>query len=182
MRGDYKMDGTQLTRQTRWIADAYRFVGLYSIPALTLVTVVSMMNVFTSGMFSSYGWIPSIWAFIFAATIDVNIVRLFLEAQIEKLRGNKRGSAIAFYVGLGLAIVTGAALLIEGLQQSIGLEWSNLALRWAIGILIFFRVGFVVVLMAREGGKLGQLVAPMLAEMAKEAEAMKEVLAEPVAR
>jgi hypothetical protein len=125
-----------------------------------------MTNVFSSGYFSQFPLIAGIWAFIFAASIDVNIVRLFLEAYIAKHQGQLKESRIAFWVGLGLACVTGAALLIEGLQQSIGLEWNDPILRFVIGLLIFLRVVLVVVLMAREGGKLGQIILTFLPEIA----------------
>lgn len=146
---------SRLSRQTRCIANAYTATGLYSVPLLTLVTVISMTNVFTSGYFSRYPGIGGLWAFIFAATIDVNIVRLFLESHCERVKGNVSASRMAFWVALGLAIVTGAALLVEGLQQSIGVQWTDGTVKGFIGVLIAARVILVVVLMAREGCKLG---------------------------
>ena len=140
-----------ITRQARSIGYMYKWIGLYSIVLLTGVTVVSMTNIFTSGEFAQYVWIKNAWAFIFAMAIDVNIVRLFIEARIEH-------SKSAYTIGLGLAAVTGAALLIEGLQQSIGIQWGNQSVQIVIGVLIAFRVLFVVVLMAREGYKLGKLI------------------------
>jgi hypothetical protein len=110
-----------------------------------------MTNIFTAGEFAQYAWIKNTWAFIFALAIDVNIVRLFLESSIER-------SKSAFYIGLGLAAVTGAALLIEGLQQSIGVQWSDQTVQFMIACLIGCRVVLVVVLMAREGYKLGKLI------------------------
>lgn len=146
---------TKLTKQTRWIASAYNFIGLYSIPLLTLVTVISMTNVFSSGYFSQYPFISGLWAFIFAATIDVNIVRLFLESHCEKVKGHVSSARTTFWVALGLSIVTGVALLVEGLQQSIGLSWNDGTVKVFISLIIALRVILVVVLMAREGCKLG---------------------------
>jgi len=170
---------SQLTRQTRWIAQAYNFVGLYSIPLLTAVTIISMSNVFMQGYFSQFPVISGAWAFIFAATIDVNIVRLFLESQVEWRQGNKWTGWIAFGVGLGLATVTGVALFIEGLQQSIGLEWNDPTLKLVIAILIGLRVFLVVVLMAREGSKLGQMIAALVEEKSEQIDVI-EAVNEPV--
>jgi hypothetical protein len=142
---------TSITKQAKAIAYLYKLVGLYSIVLLTVVTIISMTNIFTAGAFAQYTWTKNTWAFIFSLAIDVNIVRLFIEARIER-------SKSAYTIGLGLAAVTGAALLIEGLQQSIGVQWSSQGVQSVIALLIAFRVVFVVVLMAREGYKLGKLI------------------------
>lgn len=146
---------TKLEKQTRWIASAYNVIGLYSIPCLTLVTIISMCNVFSGGYFSRFPFISGLWAFIFAATIDVNIVRLFLESHCEKVKGRVSSARTTFWVALGLSIVTGVALLVEGLQQSIGLLWTDETVKVSISLIIALRVVLVVVLMAREGCKLG---------------------------
>lgn len=144
-----------IIKQAKLIAYLYKWVGLYSTVLLTIVTIISMSNVFTSGTLAHWSFVQDTWAIIFAAAIDVNIVRLFLEAHLEKSWG-------AYTIGIGLTCVTGAALLIEGLQQSIGLQWDNQIVQVTIGILISFRVLFVVVLMAREGTKLGKLVGVLV--------------------
>jgi len=140
----------RINTQAQWIAGAYKVIGLYAIPLLTAVTVISMTNVFSAGTFVHWPYVSTIWAFIFALAIDVNIVRLFVEAKTDK-------SKMAFIVGLGLCIVTGAALFIEGLQQSIGIAWSDEKIQTAVGILVGCRVILVIVLMAREGLKLGEV-------------------------
>ncbi len=137
--------------QARWIAGAYKLVGLWSIPLLTIVTIVSMANVFTSGQFAQFPGISTAWAIIFSVAIDVNIVRLFVEAKLDK-------SWAAWWLGFGLCIVTGAALSIEGLEQSIGVVWTSQMIQTSITILVFCRVLLVILLMAREGAKLGTLL------------------------
>ncbi len=144
-------DFPTIVNQAKGITYVYKLIGLYSIVLLTVVTVVSMTNVFTSGEFAQFPGIRNTWAFIFALAIDVNIVRLFVEGKLEK-------SKLAYGIGTGLAIVTGAALFIEGLQQSIGLQWGNEKVQIIITFLVGFRVLFVIVLMAREGTKLGNVL------------------------
>lgn len=139
----------RIQQQGRWIASAYKLVGLYSVPLLTIVTIISMSNVFTAGTFAHWPYIATIWAVIFSVAIDVNIVRLFLESKINEDRG-------AFCIGLGLCLVTAAALFIEGIEQSIGLNWDTDIIRSAIFLLVGLRVILVIVLMAREGRRLGE--------------------------
>jgi len=141
------LDFPGITKQARGIARLYKWFGLYSIPLLTIVTVISISNVFTRGQLAQASWLQFLWAIIFAAAIEVNIVRLFFEAKFDHDRTAK-------VLGIGLAIVAGAALLIEGLQQSIGFAWDNPYIQWIVGSVIFLRVLVVVVLMAREGSKL----------------------------
>lgn len=155
--------------QARMLVYIYKLVGLYSIPALTLVTIVSMTNVFTSGQFAQWWWINAAWALIFSATIDVNIVRLFVESAIEWKQGHKFQSAISFLIGAGLGAVTGAALLLEGKQQSIGLNWESERIKWVILGLIAVRIALVIVLMAREGVRLGAWLATWLEDDVKPA-------------
>lgn len=135
----------------KWIVYAYKFIGLYAIPLLTLTAIVSLTNVFTAGEFAQYPWIKNAWALMFSIAIDVNIVRLFVESKVDKSRW-------AFTIGIGLCIVTGAALLLEGLQQSIGLSWQSVPVQGTISIIVGLRVLLVIILMAREGRKLGDLV------------------------
>jgi Helix-turn-helix domain of resolvase len=146
-----QQDFPSLTKQSRGITYIYKMVGIYSIPLLTIVTILSMSNVFTSGQFARWPYVQTIWAVIFASAIDVNIVRLFIESYVDKSRD-------AFWIGLCLGCVTGAALLIEGLQQSIGLTWTSWYVQFTIAMLVFARVVCVIILMAREGKKLGQML------------------------
>lgn len=129
------------------IAALYKLLGLLSIPLLTIVTIVSISNVFVRGQLATWQGLAFVWAVIFAAAIEVNIVRLFFEAKMNADKG-------AFTLGIILAIVAGAALLIEGLQQSIGFDWSNFVVQWTIGLVVFLRVLVVVLLLAREGSRL----------------------------
>lgn len=147
-----------IEQQARTIASGYKLVGLYSTILLTLVTIVSMSNVFSSGMFARYSWIPTAWAIVFAMTIDVNIVRLFVEGTVSFCQQKKREGFASYVIGFGLGAVTAAALFIEGLQQSIQLSWNDGLVHTIIVILIGVRVLFVIVLMAREGRNLGLLL------------------------
>jgi hypothetical protein len=141
-----------IAKQSRGIARLYKFLGLWSIPVLTLVTIISISNVFTHGQLASGSLVQMTWAVIFAAAIEVNIVRLFFESKLDKDRG-------AFVLGIVLAIVAGAALLIEGLQQSIGFDWANIVVQWTVGIVVGLRVLVVVLLLAREGAKLATVLS-----------------------
>jgi hypothetical protein len=136
-----------ITKQAKWIAKLYKFFGLWSIPILTIATTISIANVFMHGQLASDTRLQFAWAVLFAAAIEVNIVRLFFEAKLDKDHG-------AFVLGIVLAIVAGAALLIEGLQQSIGFDWSNILVQWTVGIVVAARVIVVVWLLAREGSRL----------------------------
>src|SRR6266568_620152 len=105
------VDFPGITKQARGIAKLYKWLGLYSIPVLTIVTIVSISNVFTHGELASDSHVQFAWAIIFATAIEVNIVRLFFESKLDHDTG-------AFIIGIVLVIVVGTALLIEGLQQS----------------------------------------------------------------
>ena len=156
------------------IAGLYKFMGLVSIVLLTIVTTVSLTNVFTGGKLSGNSLVTVAWSVIFSAAIEVNVVRLFFEARFEALQSGKtKGLTI---VGLGLAVVAGASLLIEGLQQSLHhFDFNNDAVQWTIGVIISLRVLFVVVLLAREGGKLADLVhGHLLREQGKAKPGKKE--------
>lgn len=133
---------------SRRIAKLYVWFGLLSILVLTVVTSISVANVFTRGQLAQSSDVQTAWAIIFAVAIEVNIVRLFFEARYDDDKHAK-------WLGIGLAIVAGVALLIEGLQQSIGVNWSSFAMQSVIGIVIFLRVVVVVFLLAREGSRLG---------------------------
>jgi hypothetical protein len=145
------VDFPGITKQARGIAKLYKWLGLYSIPVLTIVTIISISNVFVRGQLATWSWLEFVWAIVFAAAIEVNIVRLFFEAKLDNDKG-------AFVLGIVLAIVAGAALLIEGLQQSIGFDWNNIYVQWTVGIVVMLRVFVVVLLLAREGSKLASAV------------------------
>lgn len=170
---------TSIVKQARGIAYLYKVIGLYSTVLLTAITVVSMTNVFLSGAFARYPWIAGTWAFVFAATIDLNIVRMFIEAAIERTQRTRR-AWIPMVIGSGLALITGAALFIEGVQQSVGFDWNSETVKRTLIVLILLRVFLVVVLMAREGTKLGTmlsdvLIVPSVPEMEVQSEVMMEV-------
>ncbi len=137
----------KITGQAKGIAGLYKWLGLYSIPLLTIVTIISISNVFTRGQIANDPRLQTAWAIIFAAAIEVNIVRLFFEWKLDRDNG-------ALWLGIGLVFVAGVALLIEGLQQSIGFGWGNFYLQFAVGSVIALRVFVVVLLLAREGSKL----------------------------
>lgn len=158
----YKQEETWIAVQSRLIVNAYKFVALWSIPVLTAVTVISMTNVYTGGKFAQWPWIGNLWAFIFAFSIDVNIVRLFIESRYEYRLGNKSNSVWSMLIGTGLGVVTGAALLFEGYEQSIGLLWGSENIKIALAVLLGARVVLVILLMAREGLKLGDLLFTQL--------------------
>lgn len=157
------MNGAEMPtirKQARVIVYLYKLLGLYSIPILTLVTIISISNVFVRGQLATWSWLEIVWAVIFAAAIEVNIVRLFFEWKLDNDQGAK-------WLGIILALVAGVALLIEGLQQSIGFDWSNIFVQSVIGLVIALRVLVVVLLLAREGSKLassmGEDVQPLYA-------------------
>lgn len=137
----------RINSQARVIAALYKGLGLYSIPLLTIVTIISISNVFTRGQLASDPRLQTLWAIIFAAAIEVNIVRLFFEWKLDKDKG-------ALWLGIGLVFVAGVALLIEGLQQSIGFTWDNMYMQIVVGIVVGLRVLVVVLLLAREGSRL----------------------------
>lgn len=137
----------KINKQARGIAALYKVFGLYSIPLLTVVTIISISNVFTRGQLASGSLIETFWAVIFATAIEVNIVRLFFEWKLDKDNGAK-------WLGICLVLVAGIALLIEGLQQSIGFIWSNFYVQVVVGIVVGLRVFVVVLLLAREGSRL----------------------------
>src|SRR5438034_3675425 len=114
--------------------------------------VISIANVFTRGLVASSQGVQIAWAIIFAIAIEVNIFRLFFEWKQDSDRG-------ALWLGIGLVFVAGVALLIEGLQQSIGFAWSNISVQVVIAIVIALRVGMVIVLVAREGSRLGAMLS-----------------------
>jgi hypothetical protein len=146
------MDFPGITKQARWIAKLYKFLGLWSIPILTIATTISIANVFMRGQLASDTRLQFAWAVLFAAAIEVNIVRLFFEAKLDKDRG-------AFVLGIVLAFVAGVALIIEGLQQSIGFDWNNVYVQSFIGLVVALRVCVVVWLLAREGSKLASALS-----------------------
>ncbi len=135
---------------SRRIAKLYTWLGLVSILVLTVVTSISVANVFTRGQLASWPGLQFWWAVIFAAAIEVNIIRLFFDATYSN-------DAYAKRLGIGLVIVAGMALLIEGWQQSIGFDWGNSRLQVVIGFVVFLRVFVVVLLLAREGSRLGAM-------------------------
>lgn len=144
-----------IEKQARGIAHLYRFLGLYSIPVLTLVTTVSVANIFVHGtLIARLQWpgVEIVWAVVFAAAIEVNIVRLFFEARLYHDR-------IAFRSGVILVIVACFALLIEGMQQSIGFDWHSPLAQIGIGTVIVLRVCVVGLLLAREGSRLATVVS-----------------------
>lgn len=141
------LDFPGITRQARGIARLYKWLGLYSIPLLTIVTIISISNVFSRGELASLSWLEIVWVAVFAAAIEVNIVRLFFEWKFEHDNSAK-------WLGIGLVFVAGVALLMEGLQQSIGFTWNNFYVQCVIGTMIGLRVFVVVLLLAREGSKL----------------------------
>jgi hypothetical protein len=137
----------KINKQARGIAALYKWFGLYSIPLLTVVTIISISNVFTRGALANSSGLEMAWAVVFATAIEVNIVRLFFEWKLDKDNG-------ALVLGIGLVFVAGVALLIEGLQQSIGFTWSNLYVQIVVGVVVGLRVLVVVLLLAREGSRL----------------------------
>lgn len=152
------IDFPSITKQAKFIAYLYNFLGLWSIVLLTVCTIISMANVFTSGEFARWAWVTTAWALIFSATIDVNIVRMFVEGYVERAQGQRVSGNIAYAIGGVLAVVTGAALFLEGVEQSIGLTWDSDIMHETLGVLLALRVICVVILMSREGRRLGHVV------------------------
>jgi len=136
---------------SRRIAALYKWLGLISIPVLTIVTAVSVANVFTRGQLAQSQLIQMVWAVIFAAAIEVNIVRLFFESKHDH-------DTAAKSLGIGLIIVAGVSLIIEGIQQSIGFDWSNIWAQGVVGSVVGLRVIVVMFLLAREGSRLATVL------------------------
>ena len=128
------------------IGNVYKFIGLYSIPVLTVATTISMVNVFTGGALSQWRWLEFVWAIVFSVAIEVNVSRLLSER-----------TKLSVALGLCLAVVAGIALIIEGLQQTIGVSWDNVWLHRAVVFSIILRVVVVVALMAVEAHKQREL-------------------------
>jgi len=136
---------------SRRIAALYKWLGLISILVLTVATFISVANVFMRGQLAQSYNVQMAWAFIFAAAIEVNIFRLFFEWRHDNDEGAK-------WLGIGLVLVAGVALSIEGLQQSIGFNWSDWRIQLVIGIVVILRVVMVTWLLGREGSRLGLMV------------------------
>jgi hypothetical protein len=136
---------------SRRIAALYKWLGLISILVLTVATFISVANVFMRGQLAQSYNVQMAWSFIFAAAIEVNIFRLFFEWRHDNDEGAK-------WLGIGLVLVAGVALSIEGLQQSIGFNWSDWRIQVVIGIVIILRVVMVTWLLGREGSRLGLMV------------------------
>lgn len=136
---------------SRRIAALYKWLGLISIPVLTIVTAVSVANVFTRGQLAQSQTVQIWWAIIFAAAIEVNIVRLFFESKHDNDKAAKS-------LGIGLIIVAGVSLIIEGVQQSIGFDWNNVYMQGVVGGVVGLRVIVVMFLLAREGSRLATLL------------------------
>lgn len=145
------MSFPRINKQATGIAALYTWLGLISIPVLTIVTVISVANVFVRGQLAQGSFIETFWAVVFAAAIEVNIVRLFFEAKLHKDRWS-------FILGILLIFVAGIALTIEGLQQSIGFNWTDSHVQIGLGFVVSLRVLVVVVLLAREGSRLATML------------------------
>ncbi len=148
----------KIQRQGHFIALVYKVVGFYSIPLLTVATIISLTNVFTTGSLVTITGVQLAWAILFSAAIEVNSVRLFIESAIDD-------SKTDFGIAIVLTIVAGAALFVEGLQQTTGFDWSNLWVRIVIGFLLAARVVCVMILLGREGRKLGHSLKPQKMEV-----------------
>ncbi len=140
------------------LVDVYRLAGTLTTVALTLATLISMSNVFSYGVLIKQStFVPGLWAFVYSASIDVNVVRLFIESSIE-WSINRLSSVIDAFIASGLGGCVVAALYVESLQSSLHLQWSDPLLLKVISFIVFVRVIFVFLLMAREGICLGQAV------------------------
>ena len=135
---------------SRRIAALYIWLGLISILFLTVVTTVSVANVFTSGQLIQSHTVQVWWSIIFAASIEVNIVRLFYESKRDNDKEAKK-------LGIGLIVVAGVSLIIEGMQQSIGFDWYIWYIQLIVGLVVSLRVFFVMFLLAREGSRLATM-------------------------
>src|SRR6266702_1451982 len=129
----------------RFIIGIYRFLGLLSIPALTVVTTISMANLFTAGKAAQWDNISVVWAWLYAAAIETNVVRLFTEKR-----------KASFALGLGLGVVTCIALQFEGMQQTGSMMWNNPTVQMLLPWIIALRSILVYVLIAYEGRRLMQ--------------------------
>jgi hypothetical protein len=127
----------------RFIIGIYRFLGLLSIPALTVVTTISMANLFTAGHAAQWDNISVIWAWVYAAAIETNVIRLFTEKR-----------KASFALGLGLGVVTCIALQFEGMQQTGSMMWNNPTVQMLLPWIIALRSILVYVLIAYEGRRL----------------------------
>ena len=127
----------------RKIVDFYRLLGLLSIPVITIVTTISMANLFTAGQAANIDGISGTWAWLYAAAIETNVMRLFTE---------KRWSSRL--LGLGLGLVAVAALQIESLQQTKILNWNDPTLHAWLPYILLLRNVLVYILVAYEGVRL----------------------------
>lgn len=127
----------------QFIINSYRFLGLLSIPALTVVTTISMANLFTAGRAAQWDNVSIVWAWIYAAAIETNVVRLFTEKR-----------KASFALGLGLGVVTCIALQFEGMQQTGSMMWNSATVQILLPWIIGLRSILVYVLIAYEGRRL----------------------------
>lgn len=140
------------------LVDMYRLAGTLTTVALTVATLISMSNVFSyGGLIKQYTFTSGLWAFVYSASIDVNVVRLFIESSIE-WSINRLSSVVDAFIATGLGACVVAALYVESLQSSLHLQWSDPGLLNVISFIVSIRVIFVFLLMAREGIGLGQSV------------------------
>src|SRR5207244_9713996 len=84
-------------------------------------------------------------AWIYAAAIETNVVRLFTEKR-----------KASFALGLGLGVVTCIALQFEGMQQTGSMMWNNPTVQMLLPWIIGLRSILVYVLIAYEGRRLIQ--------------------------
>lgn len=136
------------TGLSRFIIWVYNFLGLISIPILTIIIGFSMANVFLHGQLAGNEIWQKVWAFVFAFAIEVNVVRLLFER-----RSKDDWNTLALAIGLGAVALV--ALMIESVQTSVGVDWNSGFMHWGVVVVLGLRVIMVMWLLVREGDRYG---------------------------
>lgn len=146
-------------------------ISLVSLVLLIIGFVISMSNVMTNGQIVDSASMRNVWAIATSLAIEANIPLMFYHAWQAWTRGNSAEGWCSFLLGLALACVTGMSVGIESLQQSLNIPLTDAIARMHIDLamLVYFRVGLIILLVIREGYRLF-----MLLENAPEREQKKE--------
>lgn len=150
-------------KSIKWIAHklfyVYKFLGVITIPLITILFIISTSNLLSSGQVTTTGF-DTIWAVIYAICFEMNGLRLVIDGALEKRMNHKAAYIVDFIIGISLVVLGTTTTFIEGLVNAQVMTWEQM--KSFVWIVLAVRSLAIIAMIIRECVHY----APLLVDMA----------------
>lgn len=138
-------------KSIKWIAHklfyAYKFLGVITIPLITILFIISTSNLLSSGQVTTTGF-DTVWAVIYAICFEMNGLRLVIDGALEWRNKHKGASIVDYIIGCSLVVLGTSTTFIEGMVNAQVMTWGDM--KSFVWIVLLVRSLAIIAMIIRE--------------------------------